>query len=113
MNESDRDLLARLWEEHLRMPFPPNMRGREIEGEDMVYLDASIAVGVSSSLSEPFDAKRRHALLRRLAAVEKVLPSIDGEGGAGAVERYERLREMAALAVGIGDADPRRRPVVG
>ncbi|MGY4387076.1 hypothetical protein [Streptomyces sp. TE12347] len=111
MDESERDLLARLWEEQMRMPFPPNMRGREIEGEDMVYLDASIAIGVSSSLSEPFDVKRRDALLRCLAAVEKVLPSIDGEGGA--IERYERLREMAALAVGIGDADPRRRPAVG
>ncbi|MFF1367836.1 hypothetical protein [Streptomyces virginiae] len=107
MNESERDLLARLREEHMRMPFPPNMRGREIEieGEDMVSLDASIAIGVSSSLSEPFDVKRRDALLRCLAAVEKVLPSIDDEGGG--IERYERLREMAALAVESGNDGPR------
>ncbi|WUO08216.1 hypothetical protein OG313_40965 [Streptomyces virginiae] len=109
MNESERRLLSRLWEEHMRMPFPPHMRHREIEGEDMVYLDASIAGGISSSLSEPFDEKRRNALLGCLAAVERVLPSIDDEGGA--IEYYERLREMAALAV--GNAGPRKRRVVG
>ncbi|MET9694728.1 hypothetical protein ABZY81_41100 [Streptomyces sp. NPDC006514] len=105
MNESERDRLSRLWEEHMRTPFPPNMRRREIEGEDMVHLDASIAGGVSSSLSEPFDEERRDALLSCLAAVEKVLSLIDDEGGA--IEHYERLREMAALAVEIGNAGPR------
>ncbi|MFE5556506.1 hypothetical protein [Streptomyces sp. NPDC056544] len=105
MNASERDRLSRLREEHMRTPFPANMRRREIEGEDMVYLDASIAVGVSSSLSEPFDEERRDALLSCLAAVEKVLPLIDDEGGA--IEHYERLRAMAVLAVEIGNAGPR------
>ncbi|MFG2711996.1 hypothetical protein ACGFX2_15760 [Streptomyces goshikiensis] len=40
-----------------------------------------------------------------LAAVEKVLPSIEDEDNA--IEHYERLRAMAALAVRIGNANAR------
>ncbi|MFD8755688.1 hypothetical protein ACFV0O_32640 [Kitasatospora sp. NPDC059577] len=105
MSEPERDLLSRLWEEHMRAPFPPHIRGREIEGEDMVLLDADIAGCVSSSLSGHLDEKRRKILLTCLAAVEKVLPSIDDEGGA--IEYYKRLRDMAALAVEHGSANTR------
>ncbi|MFE9427721.1 hypothetical protein ACFYNO_32685 [Kitasatospora sp. NPDC006697] len=104
MSEPELDLLSRLWEEHMRAPFPPHIRGREIEGEDMVLLDADIAGCVSSSLSGPLDEKRRRTLLSCLAAVEKVLPSVDEDG---AVEYYRRLREMAALAVELGNANAR------
>lgn len=104
MSESKLDLLLRLWEEHMRAPFPPRMRGREIEGEDMVLLDADIAGCILSSLSGPLDERRRKILLVRLAAVEKVLPSIDDEG---VTEYYEHLREMAAVAVELGNATAR------
>ncbi|WP_229853160.1 hypothetical protein [Streptomyces violascens] len=103
MSESKRALLSRLWEEHMRAPFPPHMRGREIEGEDMVLLDAEVAGCVLSSLSGPLDEKRREILLACLAAVEKVLPSIGDEGNA--TEYYKHLRDMAAAAVGLGNAD--------
>ncbi|MFE3206185.1 hypothetical protein [Embleya sp. NPDC059237] len=107
MDASEPGLLSRLWDEHLRASFPPHVRGREFEHEgrlfDMVLLDADIAGCVSSSLSGPLDEQRQGLLLVCLAAVEKVLPSIDDE--AGAIEYYERLREMAALAVGIGHVD--------
>ncbi len=105
MSEWKLDLLSRLWEEHMRAPFPPHMRGREIEGEDMVLLDADIAGCVLSSLSGPLDERRHKILLARLAAVEKVLPSIDDEGGA--TEYYEHVREMAAVAVELGNANAR------
>ncbi|GAA2274794.1 hypothetical protein GCM10010430_71000 [Kitasatospora cystarginea] len=105
MSEPELDLLSRLWEEHMHAPFPPHIRGREIDGEDMVLLDADIAGCVSSSLSGPLDEKRRRILLACLAAVERVLPSIDDEGGA--IEYYERLRDMAALAVEVGNANSR------
>ncbi|MEU8034456.1 hypothetical protein AB0C13_38805, partial [Streptomyces sp. NPDC049099] len=62
MSESEVDLLSRMWEEHMRAPFPPHMRGREIEGEDMVLLDTGIAGCVVSSLSGPLDEKRRKVL---------------------------------------------------
>ncbi|WP_392667353.1 hypothetical protein [Streptomyces sp. LN785] len=99
------DLLSRLWEEHMREPFPPHMRGREIDGEDMVLLDADTAGCVLSSLSGPLDEKRHRILLIRLAAVEKVLPSIEDEDGA--IEYYERVREMAAVAVELGNTKAR------
>ncbi|MER6485872.1 hypothetical protein ABT264_20265 [Streptomyces virginiae] len=105
MSESEVALLSRMWEQHMRAPFPPHMRGREIHGEDMVLLDADIAGCVVSTLSGPLDEKRRKVLLLCLAAVEKVLPSIDDEDSAS--EYYEHLRNMAALAVELGNADAR------
>ncbi|MFJ9647629.1 hypothetical protein [Streptomyces sp. NPDC101206] len=70
----------------------------------MVVLDADIAGCVVSSLSGPLDGKRREILLVCLAAVEKALPSIDDDG---ASEYYKRLRNMAALAVELGNANAR------
>ncbi|MEO3978041.1 hypothetical protein [Streptomyces sp. CAU 1734] len=104
MTEPEPDLLSRLWKEHLRTPFPPHIRGREFTHDgmlfDMVLLDADIAGCVSSTLSGPLDEQRQRTLLVCLAAVEAVLPSIDDEDGA--IEYYERLRHMAALAVKAG-----------
>ncbi|MDT9690514.1 hypothetical protein Q5762_19645 [Streptomyces sp. P9(2023)] len=98
MNETEPDLLARLWAEHLRAPFPPQLRGRDIEGADFVLLDADIAGCVSAALDGSLDARRRAILLRCRAAVEKVLPALDDENGA--VAYYARLRHMAELAGG-------------
>ncbi|MER6361286.1 hypothetical protein [Kitasatospora sp. NPDC001527] len=42
-HEPDPDPPARLWEEHLRAPFPRHLRGREIDGEGMALTDASLA----------------------------------------------------------------------
>lgn len=53
----------------------------------------------------PLDEERRRILLRCLRALEKVVPSIGEEGGA--VEYYERLREMAELATELGNSGPR------
>ncbi|MFF2024995.1 hypothetical protein ACFVW2_24710 [Streptomyces sp. NPDC058171] len=107
MTDADLDLLSRLWEEHLRTPFPPHMRGREFayEGEvfDMVLLDADIAGCISSSLTRPLDQQRREVLATCLAVVESVLPSIEVEDHGFAY--YRHLREMAALAIRIGNAD--------
>ncbi|WP_223183387.1 MULTISPECIES: hypothetical protein [unclassified Streptomyces] len=102
MSEPGMNLLSQLWKEHARAPFPPRLRGREIEGEDMVMLDADIAGCVSSFLKGPLDEKRREILLESAAAIERVLPSIDEEDGA--VEYYERLRNMANLATELGNA---------
>ncbi|MCZ1021043.1 hypothetical protein [Streptomyces noursei] len=105
MSKPQLDLLSQLWDEHMRAPFPPHLRGREINGEDLVLLDAGIAGCVSSSLSGPLDEKRRRILLGCLAAVEKVLPSL-GDGG-DAIEYYERLRAMAALTAEVSNAKAR------
>ncbi|WP_439677253.1 hypothetical protein [Embleya sp. MST-111070] len=105
MSESKRDLLSRMWQEHMRAPFPPHMRGREIEGEDMVLLDSYLAGGVISSLSGHFDEECRRIHLDCLAAVERVLPSIPDEDDAG--KYYKHLRDTAALALELGNTDAR------
>jgi hypothetical protein len=99
MSEPDRFSL--LWEEHVHAPFPSHLRGRDIDREDMVSLDADIAGCLSSSLSGHLDERRHRILVRCLVAIEKVLPLIGDKGGA--FEYYERLREMAVLAVRLGD----------
>lgn len=103
MSEPELDFLALLWDEHMRAKFPPHLRGRDIEGEDVVKLDADIAGCVSSSLSGPLDARHRGILLQCLAVLEeRVLPSISDEDGA--IEYYDRLRKMATLATEFGNA---------
>ncbi|WP_033443263.1 hypothetical protein [Saccharothrix sp. NRRL B-16314] len=94
------DLLPLLWEEHLRTPFPPHLRGRDIDGEDMVVLDSDIAGCVTSALSQHLDERRDRILVRCLGAVEKVLPLIGDDERAS--EYFERLREMAGLVVRRG-----------
>ncbi len=97
MGSPDPRPLRRLATAHARAPFPPRLRGVEIEGEDMVELDACIAGCVSTLLSDP-PAAHQHALrLACLAAVEKVLPFV--EDAADALAYCTRLRDMAAMAV--------------
>lgn len=72
----------------------------------MVLLDTNIAGCVSSSLSGALDEKRRGTLLSCLAAVEKVLSSVDDD--AGAIEYYRRLRDMAVLVAALGNANARQ-----
>ncbi|MFD7583631.1 hypothetical protein [Kitasatospora sp. NPDC059817] len=105
MDEPAVELLSRLWEAHVQRAFPPHLRGRDIDGEDLVLLDAFTASGVSSVLSGHLDENRRGTLLACLAALEKVLPSLGDEGGGA--EYYERLHEMAVLAAELGNARPR------
>ncbi|MFJ9950809.1 hypothetical protein [Kitasatospora sp. NPDC091207] len=107
MSAPARDPLARLWDEHVRTPFPPHLRGRVVEGEDMVLLDAYLAGGVSSSLSGSLDEKRHQVLVTCLADVGRVLPSIGDEDG---VRYFERLRDMAVLAIGLGPSTMGRDP---
>jgi hypothetical protein len=44
--------LERLWREHLEAPYPNGYRGEEVEGIDLVELDAAIAGCVSTYLAE-------------------------------------------------------------
>ncbi|MEV8409228.1 hypothetical protein AB0R12_26590 [Streptomyces niveus] len=105
MSELERDdLLPQLWGEHMRAEFPAYLRGRDVEGEDLVLLDADVAGCVSSSLSSVLDERRRETLLKCIAALEKVLPSI---GDAEGTRYYERLHEMALLAAGLGNVGDR------
>ncbi|MDX3237100.1 hypothetical protein PV392_15755 [Streptomyces sp. ME03-5709C] len=93
-------LLSQLWDEHLRAEFPGCLRGRVIEGEDLVLLDAMTAGCVSSSLHGALDKERQGILLQCVTALEKVLQSIGDEYG----NRYfARLYAMAVQAADCGE----------
>ncbi|MER7811879.1 hypothetical protein [Streptomyces sp900116325] len=79
-------------------PFPPSFRGLDIDGQDMVLLDADAYGYASGALKGPLDEQRRAGLLRLTAVFGKVLPAIDDEY---AVKYYTHVRDMAVLAVEI------------
>jgi uncharacterized protein (UPF0276 family) len=99
MSTSELRPLARLWKAHARAPFPAHLRGEEIEGEDMMVLDAHIAGCVSTLMSSPLDNHQRSILAESVAVAEKVLSSVEDRDGA--VEYCTRLRDMAVLAAEI------------
>ena len=88
----------RLWAEHMSAPFPPRLRGVDIEGVEMVLLDADIAGCVITWLESGgrLDERRRAWLQRSLDDLDRILPRLeDAEEHA----YYERLRSVALLAL--------------
>ena len=98
----------RLWDEHRSAPFPDRLRGLEIEGVEMVMLDADIAGCIDTWLgrkrrfsagpprtARPLDERRRGVLRECLAELDRVVPLLlDDEQ-----KYYERLRRLAQLAL--------------
>ncbi|HEX6358179.1 hypothetical protein [Actinophytocola sp.] len=71
--------IAVLWNEHLRRPFPPRLRGKDIDGIDFVLLDADIAGCVSAWLSRQgdLDPDRQRILRECLDDLHRLLlPSL-------------------------------------
>jgi hypothetical protein len=84
-----------LWKEHGRADFPPDLRGEEVSGIDMVMLDADVAGCISTWLTNggQLDAARREILAQSMSDLDRVVDQLRGDD-----ERYyRRLREMAAL----------------
>ncbi|MEU0566384.1 hypothetical protein ABZ297_13430 [Nonomuraea sp. NPDC005983] len=98
MFEEKLDALSQMMAEHMTTPFPPSFRGLNIEGQDMVLLDADTYGYASGVLKGPLNEQRRAGLMRLIAAFEKVLPAIDDEYGA---KYYTHVRDMAVLAAEI------------
>ncbi|MGQ4388813.1 hypothetical protein [Streptomyces sp. SAS_270] len=90
--------LSQMTAEHMAMPFPPGFRGLDIEGQDMVMLDAD-AYGCAAGVLEGTLTEPHRAWLARLVAVfGKVLPAIDDEY---ATRYYTHVRDMAVLAAEV------------
>jgi hypothetical protein len=98
MFEKKLDALAQMMAEHMAMPFPPGFRGMDIEGQDMVMLDADACGYASGALKGPLDQQRSTGLLRLTAVFEKVLPAIGDEY---ATRYYTHVRDLAVLAAEI------------
>lgn len=98
MFEEKLDALSQMMAEHMAMPFPPSFRGLDIDGQDMVLLDADAYAYASGVLIGPLDQQRRAGLLRLRAVFGKVLPAIGDEY---ATKYYTHVRDMAVLAAEI------------
>ena len=100
-----RQLVAPLWERHLARPFPPRLRGEEIEGVDMVLLDADIAGCTQTWLksSTDLDTMRRGALRDCLGDLDTVLPQLSDPEEAA---YYAGLRELAVGVLSAQRAHP-------
>ncbi|MFI9588553.1 hypothetical protein ACIHCQ_43850 [Streptomyces sp. NPDC052236] len=96
--EEKLDALSQMMAEHMAMPFPPGFRGLDVDGQDMVLLDADVYGYASGALKGPLDQQRRAGLLRLTAVFEKVLPAIGDEY---ATKYYTHVRNMAVLAAKI------------
>ncbi|WP_240802101.1 hypothetical protein [Streptomyces sp. A1136] len=101
MTDVELESLARMWDEHMKVPFPRAAYWSVVEGEDMVLLDTETAGCVISTLEGRLDDRLYRILLGCLAALDKVLPFIDDEE---AVRYYRHLRDTAAFVAGTHPA---------
>ncbi|MEV7657769.1 hypothetical protein AB0O39_26805 [Streptomyces anulatus] len=106
MFEERLNVLSQMMAEHMAAPFPPGFHSLDIEGQDMVLLDADVYGLASVALKHPLDEQRRGGLLRLTVAFERVLPAIDDEYAA---KYYMHVCDMAVLAAGI-EASREMRP---
>ncbi|MEV0173137.1 hypothetical protein AB0I00_18710 [Streptomyces sp. NPDC050803] len=71
-----RATVLRLWQQHLGAAFPARLRGAELDGIDMVLLDATVAGCVSTWLNNGgfLDAERHRILRDCVQDLERVRP---------------------------------------
>ncbi|MFB7338278.1 hypothetical protein ACFC00_42825 [Streptomyces adustus] len=89
------DRLSVLWEAHLRAPFPESFRGVDLDGVDLVLLDADVAGLVLRELGGTLDGHWIAVLWARIAELGKVVPLIEEEY---CVSYFTGLAELARLA---------------
>ncbi|MFD3947507.1 hypothetical protein [Streptomyces sp. NPDC058579] len=88
------DLLARLWEEHRRALYPESFRGVDIEGVELILLDADVAGLVLRELNGGLDDSGIAILWACIADLDKIAPLINSEYCAS---YFAKLRTMAQL----------------
>ncbi|MEV6400259.1 hypothetical protein AB0M39_36680 [Streptomyces sp. NPDC051907] len=86
--------LAGLWQEHRRALFPASFRGVDIEGVELILLDADVAGLVHRELNGGLDDKGVAALWACIADLDKIVPLVDEEYCAS---YFTRLRTLAGL----------------
>ncbi|MFD3530030.1 hypothetical protein [Streptomyces sp. NPDC058664] len=89
------DQLARLSEEHRRALYPDSFRGIDIEGVELILLDADVAGLVQGELDGGLDDNGVALLWACIADLDKAVPLISSEYCAA---YFARLRTMAELA---------------
>ena len=88
--------VTRLWADHVKAPFPSELRGSEQEGVDLVMLDADIAGCVSTFLDNRgvIDEDRKHILQRLLPEAESVASILESKEERLYVERLAMLTRL-------------------
>lgn len=89
------DRLDRLWEEHLRALYPDSFRGVDIEGVELILLDADVAGLVQRELNGGLDDSGIAMLWACIADLDLIVPLINSEY---CVSYFARLRTMARIA---------------
>ncbi|WP_234326428.1 hypothetical protein [Streptomyces sp. NRRL S-495] len=89
------DRLARLWEDHRRAPYPDSFRGVDIEGVELILLDAAVAGLVQQEVDGALDDSGAAVLWSCIADLDRIVPLINSEYCAS---YFARLRTTAALA---------------
>ncbi|MFJ4334524.1 MULTISPECIES: hypothetical protein [unclassified Streptomyces] len=94
---------ALLWQEHRDAEFPANLRGVEVEGIDMVLLDADTAGCASTWINNggTLDPQHRSILQSCVEDLGRVIPQISDPSGH---QYYQRLHQLALLISGALDA---------
>ncbi|WP_042457194.1 hypothetical protein [Streptacidiphilus jiangxiensis] len=94
MTEDGHDL-ARLWAEHRAAPYPASFRGVEVDGVDLVLLDAEAAGLVGRELEGVLDDLGVALLRACVEDLDKVVPLI---GEASCAAYFDRLRTITRMA---------------
>jgi hypothetical protein len=98
-NESEESLVDELWQEHLAAPFPKGFHGKDVNGIDLVMLDANIAGCIDTFLERGTLNLYQLAMLGlSYRDVSYVIPILDEEGAAY-FWRLERLAELVLKEV--------------
>ncbi len=106
--------IEELWQEHQRVSFPKGYRARDIEGIDLVRLDADIAGCVSTFLKRrrTLDVWRTAVLGMCYRDATFVLQRITDEEGRRHFSRLEELARLTLDAIRKGaKAHDRSQPV--
>ncbi|MDT6984196.1 hypothetical protein ACFSUJ_28415 [Streptomyces lusitanus] len=91
------EVVSRLYQEFMDLPFPPRLAGADRAGFDLVMLDSETAAWVFIWIKNggELEGQGRSGLLRCIAHLDRVIPAL---GEADYPEYWHRLREMARLA---------------
>ncbi|MFD4866053.1 hypothetical protein [Streptomyces sp. NPDC058412] len=88
-------VLDRLWEDHRRALYPDGFRGVDIDGVELILLDANVAGLVYTELTHGLDDSGIAHLWGCIADLDKAVPLINEEYCAG---YFTNLRTMARVA---------------
>jgi hypothetical protein len=91
------DDLRRRWAAHVALPFPANLAGEELDGVDLVLLDADTAGCIQTFIGNLGwrELELRKSLERCLRDLDDILPDLPAQ----AIGYFTALRDLVALVL--------------